>query len=310
MSNSISSQFAVEAHSVVKRYGEKNAVDNVDFQIVKGQCFGILGPNGAGKSTTMKMIYGSVSLSAGELFVLGLNAKQNIREIKARIGVVPQEDGLDPDFSVLDNLLLFASYHRIPRNAAETKARELLRFMKLDEQWNSRVDSLSGGMKRRLAIARGLINNPSILILDEPTTGLDPQARIWIWERIKELKNQGTTLILTTHYMEEAEKLCDRLAIMDNGKIICNDSPQSLIKNIIGHEVVEFSCAPQDTDYLIGRVKSTYDYQVLQNGMRLFIKEGQDGKFAMSSIASENMTVRKSSLEDVFLKLTGHSLRD
>ncbi|MDZ4678437.1 MAG: ABC transporter ATP-binding protein [Oligoflexia bacterium] len=299
-----------EGRGLIKRYGDKTVVNGINFQIKRGECFGFLGPNGAGKTSTMKMMYGLSPVSDGELHVLGLDVMTRSSEIKKRIGVVPQEDGLDTDFTVLENLLIYASYHNIPQDMAEKRARELLRFMKIDEKSMAPVDQLSGGMKRRLAIARGMINAPEMLFLDEPTTGLDPQARLLIWDNLRSLKRNGMSMVLTTHYMEEAEQICDRLVIMDNGKFLCEGRPQDLVAEHIGHEVVEFTCGDADKNYFIEKVKSYYDYQVIRNRFHLFIKSGQDGKQALSLIPSDDMTVRKATLEDVFLKVAGHELRD
>lgn len=303
-------EIVAEGRSLVKRYGEKTVVNGIHFQIKKGECFGFLGPNGAGKTSTMKMMYCLSPVSGGELHVLGLDVTTRGKEIKKRIGVVPQEDGLDTDFSVLENLLIYASYHNIPKDMAERRARELLRFMRIDEKSSAPVDQLSGGMKRRLAIARGMINAPEMLFLDEPTTGLDPQARLLIWDNLRALKGEGMSMVLTTHYMEEAEQLCDRLVIMDNGKFLTEGKPQDLISQHIGHEVVEFACQDADKNYFVEKVKKHYDYQVIRNRFHLFIKDGQDGKQALSIIPSDDMTVRKATLEDVFLKVAGHELRE
>jgi len=303
-------EIVAEGRSLVKRYGDKTVVNGIHFQIKRGECFGFLGPNGAGKTSTMKMMYCASPVSGGGLHVLGLDVTKRGQEIKKRIGIVPQEDGLDTDFTVLENLIIYASYHNIPRELAERRARELLRFMQIDEKSTSPVDELSGGMKRRLTIARGMINAPEMLFLDEPTTGLDPQARLLIWDNLRTLKKGGMSMVITTHYMEEAEQICDRLVIMDHGKIHCEGSPKDLIKEHIGHEVVEFTCEDADKNYLIDKVKAHYDYQVIRNRFHLFIKEGQDGKQALSMIPSDDMTVRKATLEDVFLKVAGHELRE
>src|SRR6202050_476868 len=251
-----------EGRSLVKKYGDKTVVDGIHFQIKKGECFGFLGPNGAGKTSTMKMMYCLSPVTSGELFILNMDVTTRATEIKARIGVVPQEDGLDTDFTVLENLLIYASYHNIPGDVAEKRARELLRFMRIDEKSTASVDQLSGGMKRRLAVARGMINNPEMLFLDEPTTGLDPQARLLIWDNLRALKKEGMSMILTTHYMEEAEQICDRLVIMDHGRFLCEGRPVDLIKEHIGREVVEFSCEDKDISSFVERLKNRYDYQV------------------------------------------------
>jgi len=303
-------EIVAEGRNLTKRYGDKTVVDGIHFQIKRGECFGFLGPNGAGKTSTMKMMYCLSPVSSGELYVLGLDVTTRGKEIKKRIGVVPQEDGLDTDFTVLENLLVYASYHNIPREMAERRARELLRFMRIDEKSAATVDQLSGGMKRRLALARGMINAPEMLFLDEPTTGLDPQARLLMWDNLRALKSEGMSMILTTHYMEEAEKICDRLVIMDNGKFLCEGRPQDLINEHIGHEVVEFTSDDKDKNYFIEKVKNNYDYQVIRNRFHLFIKNGQDGKKAVATIPSSDVTIRKATLEDVFLKVAGHELKE
>jgi lipooligosaccharide transport system ATP-binding protein len=299
-----------EARGLTKKYGDKTVVNGISFQIKRGECYGLLGPNGAGKTSSMKMMYGSTPITGGELHILGLDAFTKSSEIKKRIGVVPQDDGLDTDFTVLENLIIYGSYHNLPRDVAESRGRELLRFMSLDEKSLSSVDTLSGGMKRRLALARGMINQPEMLFLDEPTTGLDPQARLHIWDNLRALKKEGMSMVLTTHYMEEAAQLCDRLAIMDNGRFICEGKPKDLIREHIGKEVVEFSCEDKDKKYLVEKVKAQFDYQVIRNRFHLFIKENQDGKTALGLIPTDDLTIRKATLEDVFLKIAGHDLRD
>lgn len=307
----MSLQIAIEMKELTKRYDEKIAVDGVSLEIQKGECFGLLGPNGAGKSTTMKMMYCSALVTSGELYILGLNVKKNFREIKNRIGVVPQEDGLDPDFSVLENLLVYASYYNIPGAEAESRAHALMRLMKLEEYQDRSIETLSGGMRRRLAIARGMINNPELLFLDEPTTGLDPQARVWLWDFFRQMKLEKSTLVLTTHYMEEAETICDRVAIMDEGKILTVGTPRDLIAEQIGKEVVEFETNPVDLNYYLGRLREAgYAYQVIKNTVQVLIKEHQEGRHAISLFASPKISLRKPTLNDVFLKLAGHELRD
>lgn len=302
---------AIEIKDLTKKYDDKVVVDRLNLEIFKGECFGLLGPNGAGKSTTMKMMYCSALLTSGELYVLGLNVKKNYREIKSRIGVVPQEDGLDPDFTVLENLLVYSSYHNIPKSEADLRAQALLRLMKLEEYQDRSVETLSGGMKRRLAIARGLINSPEVVFMDEPTTGLDPQARLWIWDFFRHLKSENNTLVLTTHYMEEAEQMCDRVAIIDQGKILTVGKPQDLIKDLIGKEVVEFSTSPVDLNYYLGRLRAEgFAYQVIKDTVSVLVKENQEGRRVIDLIASDKIFIRKPTLNDVFLKLAGHQLRD
>ncbi|MGE5086057.1 MAG: ABC transporter ATP-binding protein [Bacillota bacterium] len=302
---------AIEIKDLTKKYDDRVAVDGINLEIYKGECFGLLGPNGAGKSTTMKMMYCSALVTSGELYVLGLNVKKNYREIKSRIGVVPQEDGLDPDFTVLENLSVYASYHNIPAAEADLRAQALLRLMKLEEYQDRSVETLSGGMKRRLAIARGLINSPEVIFLDEPTTGLDPQARLWIWDFFKHLKSEKSTLVLTTHYMEEAEQMCDRVAIIDNGKILTIGKPRDLIRDLIGKEVVEFDTNPVDLNYYLGRLRAEgFAYQVIKDTVSVLIKESQEGRRVVDLIASDKIFIRKPTLNDVFLRLAGHQLRD
>lgn len=307
----MSTNVAIEIKDLTKKYDDKVAVDGINLEIYKGECFGLLGPNGAGKSTAMKMMYCSALVSSGELYVLGLNVKKNYREIKSRIGVVPQEDGLDPDFTVLENLLVYASFHNIPVAEADLRAQALLRLMKLEEYQDRSVETLSGGMKRRLAIARGLINSPEVVFLDEPTTGLDPQARLWIWDFFKHLKSEKSTLVLTTHYMEEAEQMCDRVAIIDGGRILTVGKPRDLIRELIGKEVVEFDTNPVDLNYYLGRLRAEgFSYQVIKDTVSVLVKENQEGRRVVDLIASDKIFIRKPTLNDVFLKLAGHQLRD
>ena len=226
----MSTEPAVLAHDLRKSYDGRVAVDGIDFAVDPGTCFGFLGPNGAGKTTTMKMIYGLAEVGGGELRVLGIDVIAEPRRVKAHLGVVPQETNLDGEFTVLENLLVQASYFGIPRRDVEARAQELLEFTQLTERAGDKIDTLSGGMKRRLLVARALINEPDIVVLDEPTTGLDPQARLAVWRAMEELKDRGVSLLLTTHYMEEAARLCDRLVIMDLGRIVAEGEPVELIR--------------------------------------------------------------------------------
>ena len=299
---------AIEARNLTKSYEDFIAVKGLDFRIGENECFGILGPNGAGKSTTLKMLYGTSPVSGGELFVLGMNARKNIKKIKREIGVVSQEDGLDFDFSVLDNLLVYSRYFGIPGKKALKKAKELLRLMHLDGYSDQSVETLSGGMKRRLAIARALLTEPKVLFLDEPTTGLDPQSRLWIWDLLLSLKRKGVTLVLTTHYMEEAEYLCDRLIILDKGRILCEGTPKELISSNVGNEVVEFHVEMPDIDYHLDKIRDRFEYQIFNNRIRLFIPNSVQAKDIMSSVSSDNIIVRRASLDDVFLKVAGYDL--
>lgn len=225
----------VTAKKLSKYYRHFKAIDSIDFEILKGECFGFLGPNGAGKTTVMRMVYCFMPPSSGELKVFGINVMERSSSIKSKIGVMPQEDNLDPDLSVIENLIVYARYFDIPKKKSVNIIRELLEFVELKEKECVNIRSLSGGMKRRLLLARALINNPKLLILDEPTTGLDPHSRLSVWEKLNRLKSNNVTLIISTHYMEEAEKLCDRVAIMDSGRILTIDSPASLTNKYGGN---------------------------------------------------------------------------
>ncbi|MBK7963122.1 MAG: ABC transporter ATP-binding protein [Bdellovibrionales bacterium] len=301
----------VQIKNVVKKYDDRTALNGISFEIRKGECFGLLGPNGAGKSTTMKLMYGSARLTSGEMYILGLNVKKNEREIKSRIGVVPQDDGLDVDLTVQENLLIFANYHRIDRKVAYDRTLTLIRMMKLEDYQDRPVEVLSGGLRRRLAIARGLINNPEILFLDEPTAGLDPQSRLFVWDFFQRLKEEKSTIVMTTHYMEEAERICDRIAIIDQGRILDLDSPDALIRKHVGKEVVEFECSPQDSSYYTGRLTAAgFAFQVMHRSVSVLIGHNQESRQVMGLVASDRIVIRKATLNDVFLKLAGHHLRD
>jgi lipooligosaccharide transport system ATP-binding protein len=304
----------IEAHALTKRFGSFVAVDGIDFAIQPGEAFGFLGPNGAGKTSTMRMI-GCVSpRSGGDLRVLGLDPADDGPVIRSRIGVVPQEDNLDTELTVWDNLMIYGRYFDLPRQEIRERSAELLEFVQLSDRRNSRVDPLSGGMKRRLTIARSLINRPEMLLLDEPTTGLDPQARHQLWDRLYQLKRSGVTLVLTTHYMDEAEQLCDRLVIMDNAKIVAEGSPRQLIIDNVTREVVEVRL-PIEADAAVeaARLKRFADrIEPLADRVLLYT---DDGDATSSAVAKEGfdldaVLVRRASLEDVFLILTGRTLED
>lgn len=304
-------QVTIEAKGLTKKYGESKVVDNIHFEVYQGECFGLLGPNGAGKSSTLRMMYGLSPIQEGELFVLGMNMKSQSREVKARIGIVPQDDGLETEFSVLDNLLVYASYFQIGFEKALERARHLLRLVKLDDVWQNSVETLSGGMKRRLAIARSLINSPDLLFLDEPTTGLDPQARLFIWDILRKFKAEEKSIILTTHYMEEAEQLCDRIAIMDKGKILAMDTPAQLIKTFAGSQVVEIGLKAEDVPYYARKLQAQkYDTLPLTNSILLFLPHVHPTEELLKIVPSQQITVRPSTLNDVFLRLAGHELKD
>jgi lipooligosaccharide transport system ATP-binding protein len=303
----------VRAQGLVKRFGDFTAVDGIDVEIQRGEAFGFLGPNGAGKSSTMRMI-GCVSPpTEGRLTVLGQDPQRNGAAIRARLGVVPQQDSLDTELTVRDNLLIYARYFGLSRASARQKAAELLEFAQLADRADSIVEPLSGGMKRRLTIARALVNRPELLLLDEPTTGLDPQARHVLWDRLFRLKQQGVTLVLTTHYMDEAEQLCDRLVVMDGGRIVAEGSPRSLIEQWSTREVLELRFADEDhAPYapLVGDLAERVE--VLPD--RLLLYAG-DGEGALREVQRRGLDpisslVRRSSLEDVFLRLTGRTLVD
>jgi lipooligosaccharide transport system ATP-binding protein len=303
----------LEARGLVKRFGAFTAVDGTSFSVGRGECFGFLGPNGAGKTTTMRMITGHLPLTEGALSVLGLDATAHMRAIKGRIGVVPQEDNLDPDLTVMDNLLVFAAYHGMARRDARERADELLGFMQLSEHGKNRIEKLSGGMKRRLLIARALINRPELLILDEPTTGLDPQARHMIWQKLRSLLAQGVTQLLTTHYMDEAEQLCHRLVIMDKAKILVEGSPADLIARYAGREVIEARLRNgEEKDGCladIGRA-GLEGVTVESSGDTLFIYAADAAALLPRLNICPDRTIlhRRASLEDVFLRLTGREL--
>ncbi len=300
---------AVIAKNLFKEFQSVPAVNDISFEIAKGECFGILGPNGAGKSTLMKMIYGHVIPNQGELFVLGLNAKSEMSQIRSKIGVVPQDDGLDVDFNPIENLKLFARYHGIAADSAEARALHFISEMKLTDHRYKHVENLSGGMKRRLALARGLMNHPELLVLDEPTTGLDPQARLWIWNYFENLKAQKKTMILTTHYMEEAEMLCDRVAIIDHGKILECDSPKNLIQKHIGAEVVEISVGA-DSQYWKSQLNSkNIKFQDFEKKLFAFFPTASARQQFISQMQNVYYLTRVANLNDVFLKLAGYQIR-
>jgi len=300
----------IEAVGLTKKFGDLSAVDNIDFHVFKGECFGFLGPNGAGKTTTMKMVNCVLPLTAGKLTVASMDVSSRAREIKKMIGVAPQEDNLDPDFTVFHNLIVYARYFDIPQAEAKKRADELLKFVQLEEKRNVLIDQLSAGMKRRLILARALINEPQILILDEPTTGLDPQARHMIWDKTRSLQKQGVTIVLTTHYMEEATQLCDRTVIMDNGKIIEEGKPNDLIKRHVGEEVLEVA---YDEDVLKFLQDAFPDARldVVSDRIQVFTNQPR-GVFTqiLSKFDFKAAMIRDANLEDVFLKLTGRRLRE
>ncbi|MGZ4723981.1 MAG: ABC transporter ATP-binding protein [Ilumatobacteraceae bacterium] len=303
----------VSARGLVKQYGEFVAVDDIDFDVERGEAFGFLGPNGAGKSTTMRMI-GCVSpLTAGTLQIFGMDASTQGRQIRARLGVVPQLDTLDTELSVMENLVVYGRYFDIPRAECRRRAKELLEFVQLGERADSVVDQLSGGMKRRLSISRSLINEPDLLLLDEPTTGLDPQARHVVWERLYRLKHDGVTLIITTHYMDEAEQLCDRLVVMDGGRIVASGSPRSLIEQHSSREVLELRFSPNGDGASGPDISGIGErIEVLPDRTLVYADDGEAALAAVHGlgVVPVSSLVRRASLEDVFLHLTGRTLVD
>jgi lipooligosaccharide transport system ATP-binding protein len=302
----------VRARGLSKRFGDFVAVDRVDFEVRRGEVFGFLGPNGAGKTSTMRMISCVSPPTGGELRVLGLDPAARGPEIRSRIGVVPQEDNLDTELSVWDNFIIYGRYFGLPRPLLRERAEELLEFARLTERRNDRVDPLSGGMKRRLTIARSLINDPEMVLLDEPTTGLDPQARHLLWDRLYGLKRRGVTLILTTHYMDEAEQLCDRLVVMDEGRIVDEGSPRQLIERHVTAEVVELRFADHDLQEkaLPVAVEVAERHEALADRLLLYTDDGEATRTALADRGIEAVTelTRRASLEDVFLALTGRVL--
>jgi lipooligosaccharide transport system ATP-binding protein len=304
----------VEARALTKRFGSFTAVDHVDFAIEAGDAFGFLGPNGAGKTSTMRMI-GCVSpRSEGFLSVLGMDPAHDGPTIRGRLGVVPQEDNLDTELTVWDNMMIYGRYFDLPRAVIRERAAELLEFVQLADRRDSKVDPLSGGMKRRLTIARALINEPDLLLLDEPTTGLDPQARHLLWERLYQLRQRGVTLVLTTHYMDEAEQLCDRLVIMDEARIVAEGSPRELIERYVTREVVEVRFGRSDDPAAaVPRLQEHGErVEVLADRVLVY---SHDGDRTMEEVEGNGLSptsvfVRRASLEDVFLMLTGRTLED
>jgi len=304
-----SSESLIKAHNLTKKFNSFTAVDHIDFEVYKGECIGFLGPNGAGKTTTVRMIYCFSPLTEGELSVAGMSVSEQAREIKTMVGVAPQEDNLDPDFSVIKNLQVYARYFDISKAEAEKRAKEQLKFFKLEEKQNMFIAELSTGMKRRLILARALINEPQILLLDEPTTGLDPQARHIVWEEVRSLRKRGVTIILTTHYMEEAAALCDRILLMDKGKIIEQGNPSELIKKHVGADVLEVD----NDEKLVYALKAEFpdaSFEAFGDRIHVFTTQphGVFERFLEKNPLT-NVTIRNANLEDVFLKLTGRGLK-
>jgi lipooligosaccharide transport system ATP-binding protein len=303
----------IRARGLRKSFGSFEAVRGIDVEVRPGESFGFLGPNGAGKSSTMRMIAAVSPPSGGELSILGMDPAKDGPAIRARIGVCPQEDTLDTELNVRDNLIVYGRYFGIPKSQVIERADELLEFVSLTDKAKAKVEDLSGGMKRRLTIARSLVNSPDLLLLDEPTTGLDPQARHVLWDQLFRLKRQGVTLVLTTHYMDEAEQLCDRLVVMDGGRIVAEGSPLDLIREHSTREVAELRFGVGEHDALAEKVADLADrVEVLPDRLLLYTHDGEE---ALAKVHERGLTpaavlVRRSTLEDVFLRLTGRTLVD
>jgi lipooligosaccharide transport system ATP-binding protein len=307
-------EILVHARDLTKRFGSFTAVDGIDFELYRGEAFGFLGPNGAGKSSTMRMLACVSPPSSGELRILGMDPVRDGSAIRGRLGVVPQDDTLDMELTVRENLLVYGRYFGLPRNVIRERTDQLLEFVQLADRGKAKVDDLSGGMKRRLTIARSLINDPDIIILDEPTTGLDPQARHVVWDRLYRLKQRGVTLVLTTHYMDEAEQLCDRLVVMDHGVFAAAGTPRSLISQYSTPEVLELRF-PLDVHEQAAEKLKDFDSErreVLADRILIYTSDGDAALAAVRRLGLEPLTslVRRSTLEDVFLHLTGRRLED
>jgi lipooligosaccharide transport system ATP-binding protein len=301
----------IHARGLTKRYAGFTAVDAIDFDVAQGESFGFLGPNGAGKTTTMRMIACVSPVTEGTLQVVGLDPAHDGSRIRAQLGVVPQRDTLDEELTTRENLIIYGRYFGLPRREAARRADELLEFAQLAERGNDQVEPLSGGMKRRLTIARSLINEPRVLLLDEPTTGLDPQARHLVWDRLYRLKQRGVTLVLTTHYMDEAEQLCDRLVVMDKARIVAEGSPRSLIERYSTREVTELRFPAGVQDSFNGQLDGIGErIERLPDRVLVYAEDGDAAAAAIHArgLKPETVLVRRSSLEDVFLRLTGRSL--
>jgi lipooligosaccharide transport system ATP-binding protein len=307
------SQSLIRARALTKTFGDFTAVNGIDFDVLKGESFGLLGPNGAGKSTAMRMIGATSQRTSGELTILGKDPEQFGPQIRAHLGVVPQQDNLDTQLSVTENLYIYGRYFGLSRKFLKGKIEELLAFAQLEEKRNAKVESLSGGMKRRLTIARALVSEPEILMLDEPTTGLDPQARHILWDRLFRLKEDGVTLLITTHFMDEAEQLCDRLVVMDKGSIMAEGSPAQLIKDYSTKEVLEVRFGSERNAQMADDLRQLCDrIEELPDRILMYTEDGEEllERVYKKGFHPKTSLVRRSSLEDVFLRLTGRTLVD
>jgi len=299
----------IEARSLTKRYGSFTAVDAIDFKVRAGECVGFLGPNGAGKTTTVRMVSCFTPITSGIATVFGLDVTQHPREVKAHLGICPQEDNLDPDFTVERNLMVYGRYFDLPKIDLRQRTSELLEMMQLQEKARAKIGELSGGMKRRLILARALLNSPKLLLLDEPTTGLDPQVRHLIWQRVRGLRSEGTTILLTTHYMEEAAQLCDRVILMDIGRILLAGRPTELIEDEVGREVMEiWNYSAQVMAFVI---EHGWEHEIVMDRLHVFLPPGQQGGRELGvRFPHQEHLLRQATLEDVFLRKAGRALRD
>ncbi len=302
------SQVLIEVKNLVKKYKDVIAVNDISFSVAKSECLGILGPNGAGKTTTVKIIQCISPLTSGEVRVLDMQASVDERRIRAILGVVPQDNDLDGDLTVMQNLTLFTRFFDIPPKIAKDRIAKQLEFFELKDKQKSRIEELSGGMKRRLLLARALLNEPKILILDEPTNGLDPQARHLMWQRLRQLKEQGGTMILNTHYMEEAQQICDRLLILDKGKILKEGNPAKLVREEVGQEVIEIRNYGQVTSVLEALNGISFKYEEIGDTLYLYCQESREILVKLAQISKYLVLRRPAALEDLFLKLTGRGL--
>ena len=301
----------IEVNNLVKKFNDFTAVDGVTFSVAQGESFGLLGPNGAGKSSTMRILGATSQRTSGDVQILGKDPELHGPQIRAHLGVVPQQDNLDEELTCAETLYIYGRYFGLPKKLVTQKLDELLEFAQLTEKKNAKVNSLSGGMKRRLTIARALVSDPDILMLDEPTTGLDPQARHILWDRLFRLKEKGVTLLITTHHMDEAEQLCDRLIVMDNGKIMAEGSPSGLIKEYSSKEVLEVRFGSDRNAQMVEKLNNLSDrLEVLPDRLLMYTESGEEllAKISALNIHPNTSLVRRSSLEDVFLRLTGRTL--
>ena len=306
-------QSLIHARGLTKKFGDFTAVNGIDLDVVKGESFGLLGPNGAGKSTAMRMIGATSQRTSGDLTILGKDPEQFGPQIRAHLGVVPQQDNLDTHLTVTENLYIYGRYFGLSRKFLKGKTEELLAFAQLEEKRNAKVESLSGGMKRRLTIARALVSEPEILMLDEPTTGLDPQARHILWDRLFRLKEDGVTLLITTHFMDEAEQLCDRLVVMDKGSIMAEGSPAQLIKDYSTKEVLEVRFGSERNSQMADELRQLCErIEELPDRILMYTEDGEEllERVYKKDFHPKTSLVRRSSLEDVFLRLTGRTLVD